>query len=163
MKLMTTGEGKMVRLWADALSGVVIRHPNPGARPCVQLDGGETEASLTLMVYDAIDTATDGPHPRNPLLISHVRLTFFPGGHMARLWLAAAWAGLLQHEALELVTNLGSIVLNPHDEPYLHCPWNRGLRDGLPVELTPHTLRKALAVVMDQDAANMVASLGAVH
>ena len=147
----------MIRSWADALSGVVIRHPNPGAQPCVHLDGGEHEVSLTLMVYDTIDTATGEPHQRNPLMISTVRLTFFPGDRLARQWMAAAWAGLLQHEALELVTFDGRAVLNPHAEPYPVCPWNRGLRDGMPVELTPESLRKALAVVMDSAAASELA------
>lgn len=159
MRLLVTGDGDLVRLWADALQSLVIRHPNPAAKPTIQLDGWHSGVSMIMMVYDATDTETDEPHPRNPLIISTVRLTYFPGVRLARQWLAAAWAGLLQHEALELVTCDGRIVLNPHQEPYTENPWNRGLRDGLPVELTPETLRKALAVVMDPDWADVLISL----
>lgn len=156
-----TGDGQMVRLWADALESLVIRHPNPTAKPAISLASiDDGSLWLTLHVHDALDTATDEPHARNPLLISQVRVSYFPGHRLARQWIAAAWAGLLQHEALELVTFNGRIVLNPHDEPYNENPWNRGLRDGLPRELTPATLRKALAVVMDVDHADALVSLG---
>lgn len=161
MRLLVSGDNDLVRLWADALAPLVIRHPNPKARAAVQLSGAGTEAALTLMVYNALDTATEEPHERNPLLISSVRLTYFPGVRLARQWMAAAWAGYLQHEALELVTvgRSAQWPLNPHEEPYRDNPWNRGLRDGLPRELTPATLRKALAVVMDIDWADVLISL----
>lgn len=159
MKLLVTGTSETVRLWADALAPLVLRHPCPTSKPVVTLSDHGTDAYLTLEVEDAIDTRTGEPHERNPLLISQVRLTYFPGTRLARQWLAAAWAGLAQHEALELVTLGGRIVLNPHDEPHRENPWNRGLRDGLPRELTPATLRKALAVVMDLDWADVLMSL----
>lgn len=159
MRLLVTGQNELVRLWADALAMLTIRHPNPTSKPVVTLSDIGPHAMLTLEVADATDTATGEPHERNPLLISQVRLSFFPGVRLARQWMAAAWAGLLQHEALELVTIDGRIVLNPHDEPYVLNPWNRGLRDGLPPVLDAASLRKALAVVMDIDWADALLSL----
>lgn len=159
MKLLVTGDNEMVRLWAGALAPLVIRHPNPAARPTVTLSTHEGVALLTLEVADALDTRTDEPHPANPLLISQVRLSYFPGAALARVWLAAAWAGLAQHEALELVTMGERIVLNPHAEPHRETPWNRGLRDGLPPMLTPETLVTALAVVMPRDVAEAFVDL----
>lgn len=161
MRLMVTGDGALVRLWADALAPVTIRHPNPTAKPAVQLVGqGDHFARLSVMVYDALCTATDEPHESSPLLVSQVQLSFFPGARLARQWIAAAWAGYLQHEALELVTVDGRIVLNPHEEPKDANPWNRGLRDGLPVVLDKLSLTKALGVVMDSDWAQILVSLG---
>ncbi len=57
----------------------------------------------------------------------------------------------------------GKNPLDPHTEPYEVNPWNRGLREGLPAELTPSTLRKALAVVMDADMADALVSLREVN
>ncbi len=159
MKLLVTGDNEMVRLWADALAPLVIRHPNPTAKPTVTLSTHEGVALLTLEVADTLDTRTGEPHPANPLLISQVRLSYFPGAALARVWLAAAWAGLAQHEALELVTMGDRIVLNPHAEPHRETPWNRGLRDGLPPMLTPETLVQALAVVMPLDVAEAFVDL----
>lgn len=159
MRLLVTGENEMVRLWADALAPLVIRHPNPTARPTVTLSNADDVALLTLEVGDTLDTRTGEPHAANPLLISQVRLSYFPGAALARVWLAAAWAGLAQHEALELVTANDRIILNPHAEPHRETPWNRGLRDGLPVDLTPETLVRALAVVMPLEVAESFVSL----
>ena len=161
MRLLVTGDNALVRLWADALAPLVIRHPNPTARPTVTLSNNDGVALLTLEVGDTLDTRTGQPHASNPLLISQVRLLYFPGAALARVWLAAAWAGLAQHEALELVTANERIILNPHAEPHRETPWNRGLRDGLPRELTPETLVTALAVVMPLEVAESFVSLAA--
>lgn len=153
-------ESELVRLWADALAPLRVRHPDRSATPEVTISASGDTALLTLRVHNATDTATDRPHHRNPLLISAVRLTYFPGVRLARQWFAAAWAGLAQHEALELVTiGEGLHPLDPHTEPYERNPWNRGLRDGFPAVLTPDTLRKALAVVMDPGFADALVSL----
>lgn len=160
MRLLVTGTNQMVRLWADALAPLVIRHPYPASRPTVTLADHEGVGLLTLEVADALDTRTGDPHAANPLLVSQVKLTYFPGAALARVWMAAAWAGLAQHEALELVTWCDRIVLNPHAEPHRETPWNRGLRDGLPRELTPETLVIALAVVMPEEVARAFVELG---
>lgn len=136
-------------LWRAALADVVLRHPNGRSRPVIRVSDGALPS-----LYVGLDRAwctTDG-HEMVDFAISTVRLTYFPGEALARAWLAAAWVGYLQHEALELVTVDGRAVLDPHAEPYVLNPVNRGLRDGFPVELTPLTLRRALRLVMSVDA-----------
>ncbi len=160
MRLLVTGDTPLIRLWADALALLVIRHSFPGARPTVKLHTFNGADYLTVEVGDALDTRTGEPHAANPLLVAQVKLTYFPGAALARVWMAAAWAGLAQHEALELVTWCDRIVLNPHAEPHRETPWNRGLRDGLPLELTPETLVCALAVVMPEEVARAFVELG---
>ncbi len=136
--------------WRDALRGLVIRHPNPAARPLLVVEAALGEPVLFLSISNHRDTGdANGPSWKS-FTISNVRLTFFPGARLARLWVAAAFSGYLQHEALELVTVDGVAPLNPHEEPYETCPWNRGLRDGLPPVLTRETMTTALAVVMDR-------------
>lgn len=140
--------------WRAALADVRIRHPNP-------------EYPVTLTIHDdgvlqiGLAWTRDSRDPSNIIrdfVVSNVRLTYFPGVRLARKWLAAAWAGYTQHEALELVTvgDLETRPLDPHEDPYTTCPWNRGLRDGFPVELTPSSMIDALAVVMDHDAARVL-------
>lgn len=160
MRLLVTGDTELIRLWADALAPLVIRHFFPASRPTVRLHTFNGAEYLTLEVDDALDTKTGEPHQANPLLVAQVKLTYFPGAGLARVWMAAAWAGLAQHEALELVTMGDRIVLNPHAEPHRETPWNRGLRDGLPAELTPETLVDALAVVMPIEVAQAFVEAG---
>lgn len=152
---MTEGAGRdetMARLWMDALEPVRLRHPNPSARPAIEIVDGP-RPMLRLSISNHRDTAEPGDSSWASFTISNVELTFFPGERLARAWLAAAWAGYIQHEALELATVDGKAVLDPHAEPYRENPWNRGLRDGLPVVLTRDTLISALSVVMDRDHA----------
>lgn len=153
MKLtVRDGESALLTQWAEALAPVAIRHPDRRSEFEVTLYDAHA-SFLKLAVRHAYDTDTDEPHKRDPLVIACVRLTFFPGARLARQWLATAVAGYAQHEALELVVADGVRVLDPHDAPYPHAPWNRGTRDGLPHVLTPETLERALAVVMDPAAA----------
>ena len=139
-------------LWADALRDVVIRHPNPSARPLIDIDESG-EPVLRISVSNHRDTGDRDNGAWESFTISNVRLTYFPGERLARAWIAAAWAGYLQHEALELVTVDGLAILNPHDKPYDSNPWNRGLRAGLPAVLNRTTLVAALATVMDREYA----------
>ena len=104
-------------------------------------------------LYVGLDRAwctSDPEKSRAPFAISTVELAFFPGRDLARAWFTAAWVGYLQHEALELVTvgDLQTKILDPHAEPYPLNPYNRGLRDGLPVRLTPQSMYDALRIVM---------------
>lgn len=139
--------------WKDALADVVIRHPNRESRVLVSVKPGNPP-SLELALDQTRDSR-DFDHVMTPFVISNVRLTYFPGTELARQWLAAAWAGYIQHEALELVTVGGFIVrpLDPHAAPFTY---DRGLRMGLPVELTPETLVASLAVVMPREAAEQL-------
>lgn len=134
--------------WAEALSELEIRHPNGRSVPIIQVRPGEPP-----MLYVGLDrtwcTMTGREMP--DFAISTVTLSLWPGTRLAQKWFAAAWAGYCQHEALELVTLRGRRdlkPLNPHDEPYVECPWNQGLRVAFPVELTWETLRDTLALVM---------------
>lgn len=147
----------LASLWTRALSGVVIRHPNPSARPSIAI-GDELEPMLLFSIGNHRDTGDKNHGQWSTFVISNVRLTFFPGEALARMWVAAAWAGYVQHEALELVTVDGVSPLDPHRKPYATNPWNRGLRDGLPPVLTRETLVAALAVVMDREHAERLIS-----
>lgn len=154
------------RLWADALERVLVRHPNPEARPQVSISGDE-QPIMVVSVSSHRDTnaayvASAPGGIWESFVISNVRLTYFPGVALARAWFAAAWSGYIQHEALELVTVDGKAVLDPHSQPYRLNPCNRGLRDGFPSELTPAALVAGLAVTMpDRDAADLVRVLWA--
>lgn len=135
--------------WQSALDGMVIRHPNPASRAVLRLEDGDLPS-----LYFGLDVATDTTDPDRRVrdfAISTVRLTYWPGLLLARAWIAAAWSGYCQHEALELVT-VGDMTTRPID-PHGSVAHDRGLRDGLPVELTPETLVRSLAVVMPMDVA----------
>lgn len=153
----TNDRATLASLWTGALSGVVVRHPNPSARPMFRISD-DTEPLLLVSIGNHRDTRGKNDGQWSSFVIANVRLTFFPGVELARKWLAAAWAGYIQHEALEMVECEGANPLDPHQQPDSTIPWNRGLRDGFPPELTPATLVKALAVVMPDADAERVAS-----
>lgn len=137
----------MVLSWRRALAGLRVRHPDPAGRPRFHVTD---DGVLHVGCGNVHDTLTGD---LRDLPICSVRLTFFPGDDLARQWFAAAWAGYLSHEALELVTHDGAPPLDPHAEPYELNPCNRGLRDGFPNHLTPESLLRTLEVVMPPDAA----------
>lgn len=142
--------------WRAALAPLEIRHPNGRSRPVLRVLDGDPPS-----LYVGLDETTCTQDPTRTMrdfAISTVKLMYFPGAELARRWLAAAWVGYLQHEALELVRVDGVPVLNPHDEPYEACPWNRGLRAGFPVELWPGNIDETLALVMPREAALDLAS-----
>jgi hypothetical protein len=111
---------------------------------------------LRIAVKQARDTRDQ--ERRFPQLdVSEVRLSYWPGEHVARAWIAASFAGYLMHEALELVTVGGEAVLDPHKEPY---EYDRGLRTGTPTVLTPQSLHESLCVVMLPATADDVIARG---
>jgi hypothetical protein len=139
--------------WRAALSALTVRHPNGWSKVVLRVSDGDPP--VLYVGLDATACTSDG-HTMSEFAISNVALTYWPGEKLARQWFAAAFAGYCTHEALELVTLDGRAVLDPHQQPYATCPQNRGLRDGFPVQLTPNTLAKTLALVMPwQDAAEM--------
>lgn len=145
----TDTRATLARLWTEALAGVVVRHPNPSARPVFRISD-DTEPLLLVSIGNHRDTRGKNDGQWSSFVIANVRLTFFPGVVLARQWVAAAWGGYIQHESLELVECDGVNPLDPHQQPDDSIPWNRGLRDGFPPVLTPETLIKALAVVMPE-------------
>jgi hypothetical protein len=142
------------RLWKDALSDIVLRHPNRQSKPVLEVT---VDPGILYLGLDST-TCTVSDKVMSPFAISTVFLTFFPGVTLARQYIAAAWAGYLQHEALELCTlsNFAERPLDPHLAPY---QYDRGLRDGLPPQLTPETLEKALTVVMTKEEAEKLCQL----
>lgn len=145
--------------WAEALSELEIRHPNGRSVPIIRVIPTGAAPALYVGLDRTWCTMTGKEMP--DFAISTVTLSLWPGARLAQKWFAAAWAGYCQHEALELVTLRGRRdlkPLNPHDEPYVECPWNQGLRVAFPVELTWETLRDTLALVMPAGAA--VAMIG---
>lgn len=139
--------------WRAALAGLEVRHPNGRSRVVLRVSDGDPP-SLYIGLDETVCTLTG--RTMRDFAISNVRLAYWPGTDLARMWFAAAWAGYCQHEALELVTlagDRGAKVLDPHAEPYPTNPYNRGLRDGFPVELTPATMIDTLALAMPRAAA----------
>ncbi len=142
--------------WADVLKDVVVRHPNPSALPSFSVEQSDGDPVMLVSIANHCDTAGKSDARWGSFTISNVRLTYFPGAELARIWVAAAWSGYLQHEALELVTVNGVSPLDPHAPPYRTNPWNRGLRSGFPPVLTPETLVESLAVVMEREHAQLL-------
>lgn len=155
----TTSPSKLSDLWRAALHALEVRHPNGMSKVVLRVTDGDAP-----MLHVGLDetTCTMTGAPKRNFCISNVRLTYWPGTRVAQAWFAAAWSGYLQHEALELVTLAGDRsqkVLDPHAEPYQANPWNRGLRDGFPVELTPATLLATLRIVMEPADADAIGRL----
>lgn len=151
--LIVTGRAPLSALaqqWRDAIEPVRIEHPNLESKVLAKLVD-EGPPRLTLYLDRTRDTV-DGRR-RDNFQISTVRLAYFPGVRLARMWLAAAWTGYVQHEALELVTVDGQRPIDPHLEIDGRYPFDRGLRSGLPGMLTRETLIQTLCVVMPEDEA----------
>ena len=136
--------------WRSALADVRIRHPNRESRVNVTIDD-QPDGPVLLLSLDQTRDSRDPEKIISPFMISCVRLTYFPGVKLARQWLAAAFAGYIQHEALELVTigDYETRPLDPHLPPFTY---DRGLRHGLPPVLTPQSLAASLAAVMPIEA-----------
>lgn len=152
MLVVTGRAGELTRLWADALTDVIVRHPNRNISPILTLDDGSEP-----ILHFELDSnpSSNSDEAITPFRITNVRLTYFPGVDLARKWLAAAWACFLQHEALELVTigDFKTRALDPHE--------NRGRLDyvfhtGLPFVLTPETLLEALTTAIPRAEATLL-------
>lgn len=141
----------MLEQWRDAVRSIRVRHADRDAVPQFRVLDGEPPR-LEVSVRNARDTVTD--ERLDVLVVSTVTLTYWPGEVVARRWLAAAWAGYVQHEALELVTVDGARPIDPHASAEL----DRGLRHGLPVELTPETLLRTFEAIMPVDLAREMAA-----
>lgn len=145
---------ELTRLWAGALQPLVIRHPNGWSRVVLTITDGPAP-NLMVHLHETCDSR-DSSKRMSRFIISNVKLTYFPGVDLAQKWVAAAFAGYVLHEALELVSfaDLSTRPLDPHCETSPgHYAYDKGLRDGLPIELNPATLIQTLAVVMSTDAA----------
>jgi len=133
--------------WRTAVSKLRVRHADREATPVFEVHDGNPP-TLFVGVVNTRDTVTDARLPM--LAVSTVSLTYWPGEAVALRWLAAAWAGYQQHEALELVTvEDGTRPIDPHAAPR----FDRGLRHGMPVALTPESLRQTFLAVMPADVA----------
>lgn len=152
-------KSNMMRLWESALHDLDVRHPRRDSVPVLKLlDGDPPRLQVSVQMHAS--TVDDKPILELP--ISTVNLHIWPGLTLARQWIAAAWAGYLQHEALELVT-VGERTerpLDPHQQPYATNPYNRGLRDGFPVDLGWDSLVDALSVVMNRNHAAALVARG---
>lgn len=149
MLVVTGRNGLLTRQWADALEHVVVRHPNRNIKPILTLDDGPMPNLHFELDHNP---SSDSDENIAPFRITNVKLAYFPGVALARMWLAAAWACFLQHEALELVTvgDLKTRALDPHE--------NRERLDyvfhtGLPFTLTPDALLAALATAIPRTEA----------
>lgn len=140
--------------WRSVVARLRVRHADREAVPMFEVFDGEPP-TLFVHVINARDTVTDARLP--DLAVSSVALTFWPGDTLALRWLAAAWAGYVQHEALELVTlEDGTRPIDPHAA----ARFDRGLRNGLPVVLTPETMRETFLAVMPVDVVEEMYAVG---
>lgn len=138
--------------WRQAVAMLRVRHADRDAIPVFRVLDGDVPR-LEVSVRNARDTLTNVR--LDVLVVSTVTLTYWPGETVALRWLAAAWAGYVQHEALELVTlDSGERPIDPHADPVL----DRGLRHGLPVELTPASLLLSFEAIMPADRARELAA-----
>lgn len=116
---------------------------------------------LALHVENTIETTKHDGTRLARLNVATTSLAWWPGARLFRTWLAVAWAGYIQHEALELVMADGVRLYDPHVpiasghrlSPYAH---DRGLRDGFPPELTRDTMLRALCTAMDREVAEQL-------
>jgi len=161
------------RQWRDALADVIVRYPVPTAVVTLTLRDEPTEStgtpwapaglSLSLSV-DAVPDTTNPTRMRRPMTIAVVGLDFFPGDHLARVWVGCAWAGYLSHEALELVTigDFTTYPISPHScgtmkvRPAGRGPaWlaraNYAFRETMPNRLTAESFRRAIRAVYGDD------------
>jgi hypothetical protein len=148
MLRVTGRDALLTRQWADALEGVVVRHPNRSIELILTLEDGPMPC-LTFELDKNLNS--DDDEVIAPFNIVNVRLTYFPGVMLARQWLAAAWGCFLQHEALELVTvgDPRERVLDPHLKRSRLDVFHR----GFPFRLTPESLLIALATAIPYDEA----------
>lgn len=141
----------LTALWRGALDDLIVRHPNRTSKVVLEITD-EPVPYLHISLDKTFDSTNPDQEMRSPFRIASVKLTFWPGVKLARMWLAAGFAGYCLHEALEMVTvgDLETRPLDPHEAPFTY---DRGLRDGLPATLTPDTMVEALAVAMSRKAA----------
>lgn len=144
MLTVTGHAARLTRLWAAALADVIVRHPNRGITPLLTLD--DSVEPVLHLELDA-NPSSDADETIAPFRITNVRLTFFPGATLARMWLAAAWGCFLQHEALELVTvgDFKTRALDPHAN---RARLDHVFHTGLPFQLTPQSLAAALTTAL---------------
>lgn len=145
----------MIDLWRKAMTDVQILHVDPTCEPKIDIYGTADKPFLKVFVRNARDTVCQ-ERRLGELTISCVRLTFWPGTEAAQKWIAAAWAGYMQHEALELVMVDNARILDPHQS----ADHDRGVRLGFPGVLTPETMEQALSLVMHRDLAAQIVSGG---
>jgi hypothetical protein len=138
--------------WRDALEGMTFEHLDRSVTPTFEIIGGVDSPALAVSAENAVDTVT-GQRIAS-LKVSTVQLSYFPGKTVARRWLAAAWAGYMQHEALELVRiEDGTRPIDPHGPD---VELDRGLRHGLPVVLTPESMLRSFCAVMPEERARQM-------
>lgn len=135
--------------WAVALQGMRLKHPNRVSKTVLTLD--TAPEPMLIFALDKHHCSVDD-HVIEGFTVSCITLAYWPGLTLARIWMAAAWVGYLQHEALEgVLAPDGTRVLDPHGPGFA----DRGLRQGVPAVLTPESLRASLCAVMcrkDADA-----------
>lgn len=134
----------LLEKWRGAMADVQLKHIDPTCTPIITVYGDDARPTLIVVVGNCRDTTDQ--EMRRSLTVSCVALTYWPGATLAQQWIAAAWAGYIQHEALELVLVAGIRPLDPHGPGFI---FDRGLRQGFPAELTPETLERTLTLVMD--------------
>jgi len=140
--------------WKAAIAKLTFRHGDRSARPTFELFDG-AHPVLNISVKNTRCSVTD--EPIGSLAVSSVELTFWPGETVALRWLAAGYAGYIQHEALELVTLAdGTRPIDPHADP----KFDRGLRYGLPTRLTPETLLQSFEAIMPAEVAREMIHAG---
>lgn len=123
----------LVNLWKHAVSQVRVRHPDPKVQVRVDVrDGIGEEVRLDFVMLNICDTSFDSE--RRMWRFRHgATLVEWPGLENAKMWISAAWALYLQHEAFELVTLRDRAGCNYHDgyiEGCSECAENAAIIDA---------------------------------
>jgi hypothetical protein len=123
LERIRTRKQALVNLWSYAASQVRVRHPDPKVqvRVDVQRYGIGDEIRLDFVMFNICDTSYDSEN-RMWRFRHGATLTEWPGLENAKMWISAAWALYLQHEAFELVTLRDRAGCSWHDGYVEGCP-----------------------------------------
>ncbi len=144
--LCTESPSLLAEQWLAMLRALGLSHPDPTCSVGIALTDGPNGPSLHFRatVRDTRDAAVF----RVDQAIHSVRLTIWPGQHLAALFCGVLWTGYMTHESMELVQLNGEMLLSPHAEPF-HA--DHAFRRAAPSVLTWESLALALEVVLPRD------------
>lgn len=124
LERIQTRQQALVNLWKYAASQVRVRHPDPkvDVRIDIRSNGIDGSVRLEFVMFNICDTSYDSIVHRMWRFRHSASLDSWPGLENAKMWISAAWALYLQHEAFELVTLRDRAGCVFHDGYVEGCP-----------------------------------------
>lgn len=127
LERIQTRQQALVNLWKYAASQVRVRHPDPKVDVHIDIRSNGIDGSVRLefVMFNICDTSYDnspGQEHRMWRFRHSATLEDWPGLENARMWISAAWALYMQHEAFELVTLRDRAGCTYHDGHVEVCP-----------------------------------------